>query len=229
MKVASPAYIVAQRVLGESINWTWERVVHFGAIGPQHRRGRRFARFGAHSMIAFPPSVIYGEQRIEIGEGTTIGPLSTLSAGMPVQMHDEGDPIITIGDRCILGKGIGIVAHERVVIGNDVWTGHFVYVTDQNHGYDDVTMPIGTQLWKNEPVEIGSDSWLGHGAVILPGARIGRHVVVAAGAVVSGDVPDFSVVAGVPARVVRRFVEGEGWVRAARDDRPADYSGGNGS
>jgi acetyltransferase-like isoleucine patch superfamily enzyme len=226
VKTGSPTYIVAQRVLGGSINWAWERVVRWGAIGPMHGRGRRFARFGARSMIAFPASVIYGEQRIEIGEGTTIGPLSTLSAGMPAQMHDDGDPIITIGDRCTLGKGIGIVAHERVVFGDDVWTGHFVYVTDQNHGYEDVTMPIGTQLWKNDPVEIGSGSWLGHGAVILPGTRLGRHVVVAAGAVVSGDVPDFSVVAGVPAHVVRRYVDGEGWVRVAPDDYPR---GGNGS
>ena len=58
--------------------------------------------------------------------------------------------------------------------------------------------------------------WLGHGAVVLPGSRIGKHVVVAAGAVVpAGEVPDFSVVAGVPARVVRRYEPGEGWVSVA--------------
>ena len=121
----------------------------------------------------------------------------------------RGDPIITIGDRCTLGKGIGIVGHERIEIGDDIWTGHYVYVTDQNHGYEDLDLPIGTQMWKNEPVSIGSGSWLGHGAIVLPGSRIGRHVVIAAGAVVAGiDVPDYSVVAGVPARVVRRYVGG---------------------
>jgi acetyltransferase-like isoleucine patch superfamily enzyme len=136
-----------------------------------------------------------------------------LSAGFPSQAEHRGDPIITIGDRCMLGKGIGIVGHERIEIGDDIWTGHYVYVTDQNHGYEDLELPIGTQLWKNAPVRIGSGSWLGHGAVVLPGSRIGRHVVVAAGAVVAGlDVPDRSVVAGIPARVVRRFVDGDGWV-----------------
>jgi acetyltransferase-like isoleucine patch superfamily enzyme len=61
-------------------------------------------------------------------------------------------------------------------------------------------------------VSIGSGSWLGHGCVVLPGVHIGEHVAVAAGAVVTSDVPAFSVVAGVPARVVRRYVDGE-WVR----------------
>ena len=98
----------------------------------------------------------------------------------------RGEPIITIGDRCTLGKGIGIVGHERVEIGDDIWTGHYVYVTDQNHGYEDLDLPIGVQMWKNEPVSIGDGSWLGHGAIVLPGSRIGRHVVVAAGAVVAG-------------------------------------------
>ena len=106
-------------------------------------------------MIGFPPTVIFGEGRIEIGAGTTIGPLASISAGMPSQAGLRGDPIITIGERCTLGKGIGIVGHERIEIGDDIWTGHYVYVTDQNHGYEDLDLPIGTQMWKNEPVSIG--------------------------------------------------------------------------
>ncbi len=60
-------------------------------------------------------------------------------------------------------------------------------------------------------MRVGSGSWLGTGAIILPGARIGRNVVVAAGAVVRGEVPDRCVVAGIPARVVREYVPGSGW------------------
>jgi acetyltransferase-like isoleucine patch superfamily enzyme len=192
--------------------------VRVGAIGPRHRRARAFARFGAGSLIAFPPTVIYGEGRIAIGESTTIGPLASISAGMPSEADRRGDPVITIGDGCMLGKGIGIVGHERIAIGDDLWTGHYVYVTDQNHGYEDLDLAIGVQLWKNEPVEIGDGCWLGHGAVVLPGSRLGRHVVVAAGAVVAGiEIPDNCVVAGIPARIVRRYVEGEGWVPLPRD------------
>jgi acetyltransferase-like isoleucine patch superfamily enzyme len=200
-------------VAGDLVQAAWQRAVRYGAIGPRHRRARHFARFGAGSMIAFPPTVIFGEERIEIGEGSTVGPLATLSAGFPSQIGMTGDPVITIGDRCMLGKGIGIVGHERIEIGDDIWTGHYIYVTDQNHGYEDLDVPIGTQLWKNQPVSIGSGSWLGHGAVVLPGTRLGRHVVVAAGAVVAGlEAPDNSVVAGVPARVIKRYVDGEGWI-----------------
>jgi acetyltransferase-like isoleucine patch superfamily enzyme len=192
------------RIVGDAIHAGWNAFARFGAIGPRHRRARSFAAFGNGSMIAFPPTVIFGEGRIAIGEGTTIGPLASLSAGMPVHAAMRGDPIITIGDRCVLGKGIGIVGHERIEIGNDIWTGHYIYITDQNHGYEDLELPIGVQMWKNDPVSIGDGSWLGHGAIVLPGSRIGKHCVVAAGAVVAGlEVPDYSIVAGVPARIVK--------------------------
>jgi acetyltransferase-like isoleucine patch superfamily enzyme len=208
----------AERIAGDVIHAGWRGINRLGAIGPRHRRARAFHTFGDGSMIAFPQSVIFGEGRIALGRDSTVGPFASLSAGMPSQADLRGDPIITIGDRCTLGKGIGIVGHERVEIGNDIWTGHYVYVTDQNHGYEDLDLPIGVQMWKNEPVSIGDGSWLGHGAIVLPGSRIGRHVVVAAGAVVAGlDVPDNSVVAGVPARVVRRYVAGEGWVAVPRE------------
>ena len=80
--------------------------------------------------------------------------------------------------------------------------------------------PIGRQWPTEAPVRIGSGSWLGANAVILPGAQIGEHVVVAAGAVVRGGVPDRCVVAGVPARIVKRWVEGAGWV-TEKDVTPA--------
>jgi acetyltransferase-like isoleucine patch superfamily enzyme len=195
-----------ERLAGDVVHAAWDRILHYGAIGPRHRRARNFAAFGDGSFVAFPPTVIYGEGRIAIGERTTIGPLASISAGMPSQADLRGDHVITIGDRCMLGKGIGIIGHERIDIGDDIWTGHYVYITDQNHGYEDVELPIGVQMWTNEPVTVGAGSWLGHGAVVLPGSRIGKHVVVAAGAIVAGiEVPDFSVVAGVPARVVRRY------------------------
>ena len=70
-------------------------------------------------------------------------------------------------------------------------------------------------MWTNEPVSIGERSWLGHGVIVLPGSRIGKHVVIAGGAVVTaGEVPDYSVVAGVP-HVVRRYEPGAGWVSVA--------------
>jgi acetyltransferase-like isoleucine patch superfamily enzyme len=122
------------------------------------------------------------------------------------------NPVISIGDRCSIGRGSHIVGHLSIDIGDDVWTGPYVYITDQNHGYTDVEVPIARQWPVDAGVRIGSGSWLGAGAVVLPGATVGEHVVVGAGAVVRGDVPDRCVVAGSPARIVRRYDEAEGWV-----------------
>jgi acetyltransferase-like isoleucine patch superfamily enzyme len=122
------------------------------------------------------------------------------------------NPVVTIGDRCLIGKGSGIVGHFSITIGNDVWTGHHVYITDQNHGYEDVTRPISEQSQPERAVSIGNGSWLGHGSIVLPGVTIGEHVVVGANSVVTKDIPSFSVAVGSPARVIRRYVDGDGWV-----------------
>jgi len=142
-----------------------------------------------------------------------IGPQVTLSAGMMPGQECLTESVVRIGDRCLIGKGSGIVGHLSIDIGNDVWTGHHVYITDQNHGYEDVTRPISQQLMPEKAVVIGDGSWLGFGTVVLPGARIGRHVTVGANSVVTGELPDYCVAAGAPAVVIRRHVDGEGWVR----------------
>lgn len=141
-----------------------------------------------------------------------IGPDVTLSAGMVPGQECLSDPVVRIGDRCLIGKGSGIVGHFSIEIGDDVWTGHHVYITDQNHGYDDIDRPISMQSQPERPVSIGSGSWIGHGAVVLPGAQIGRHVVIGANSVVTGEIPDRCVAVGAPARVVRQWVEQQGWL-----------------
>jgi acetyltransferase-like isoleucine patch superfamily enzyme len=196
---------LAKRCASEAVQSAWDLAVELGAIGPKSRRGRRFGRFGDGSVICFPPNALFNEQYIHIGSGTMFGPQMTLSAGMVPGQCMVSDPVITIGDRCLFGKGSGIVGHLHIEIGDDVWTGHHVYITDQNHGYDDLTTPISQQVMPERPVSIGSGSWLGHGTVVLPGATIGRHVVIGANSVVTGSIPDNSVAAGVPAKVLKRL------------------------
>ena len=187
----------------EGLHRVLAQVRRYGAIGPRSRRGRRFGAFGDGSMIAFPPAALMNEHYIHIGASTMIGPHVTLSAGMAPGQRCVTDPVVRIGDRCLIGRGSGVVGHLSIVIEDDVWTGHHVYVTDQNHGYDDPTLPISRQSMPERPVRIGAGSWLGHGTVVLPGADIGRHVVVGANSVVTGALPDHCVAAGNPARVVK--------------------------
>jgi acetyltransferase-like isoleucine patch superfamily enzyme len=190
-------------LVGDLLDAGWRLLCDWATMRPDSARARRFRAFGAGSAICFPVAALFGERYIEVGAGTVLGPYVSLSAGVS-PAHELGDrAVVTIGDRCLIGKGSGIVGHERIEIGDDVFTGHQVYITDANHGYGDPDLPIGRQFAPPQPVRIGSGSWLGHGSIVLPGVTIGRHVVVGAGSVVTGDLPDFAVAVGNPARVVR--------------------------
>jgi acetyltransferase-like isoleucine patch superfamily enzyme len=177
--------------------------------------------------MAFPTGAVYNEAWIEVGDQCMIAELVTLCAGM-APGHDLGpEPVLRLGDRCVIGRGSHIIAHKSIEIGDDVFTGPYVYITDQNHSYADVDVPVGRQWPVNSSVRIGAGTWLGTGAVILPGATIGRNVVVAAGAVVRGAVPDYAVVGGVPAKVLKEYVAGVGWLSpAAGDNSIAPAAGG---
>jgi acetyltransferase-like isoleucine patch superfamily enzyme len=197
-----------------AVRSTWAKVQWWGAIGHHSDAARRFGAFGEGSMIAFPWNTMYGERWMRIGRDTYIGPDATLSVGIHPDQVPVSDPVIVIGDRCLINKGTAIVAHFAIEIGDDVWTGHNCYITDQNHGYKDLTKPIGAQSMPEQPVRIGSGSWLGYGVVVLPGVTIGEHVVVGAGSVVTHDLPDRCVAVGAPARVVSRYDAASGeWER----------------
>jgi len=162
-------------------------------------------------VICWPPNTILNEAHIAIGERTMFGPHVALSVGMVDGQEILHSPVIRIGDRCLIGRGSGIVAHFCIEIGDDVWTGHHVYITDQNHGYEDLSLPISKQSQPERAVRIGNRSWIGHGSVVLPGVTIGHHVVIGANSVVTRDIPDYCVAVGAPARVVRRYIDGRGW------------------
>ena len=196
--------------VGDAVAWCWDRLSVIASVGPKSRRGRRFGAFGEGSIICFPATSLMNERFIEIGENTMIGPYVALSAGMAPGQECLSQPVVRIGDRCLIGRGSGIVGHFSIDIGDDVWTGHHVYITDQNHGYDNVDIPISQQSMPEKPVRIGSGSWLGHGTVVLPGADIGEHVVIGANSVVTGSIPSFSVAVGAPARVVKSMSEADG-------------------
>jgi acetyltransferase-like isoleucine patch superfamily enzyme len=200
-----------RRLLNAAVHRGWEWLVRQGAITPSTPGRFRFARLGEGTCIGFPVGTIFGERWIAIGDHTLIGPNVTLSAGFGPGLDLGPDVIVRIGESCSLGRGNQIVGHQSIEIGNDVFTGPNVYITDQNHNYGDPQTPIGRQWPENNPVVIGDGCWIGTGAIILPGTRLGRNVAVAGGAVVRGEFPDHCVIAGVPAKIVRRYDPAAGW------------------
>ncbi len=111
-----------------------------------------------------------------------------------------------VGD-VLIGNHTRIGIHNTIIgpvtIGNHVNLAQGITVTALNHNFIDTTLRIDEQGISTNPVVIGDDVWIGANAVILPGVTIGRHVVVAAGAVVTKDVPDNCVVGGIPAKVLK--------------------------
>ncbi len=90
-------------------------------------------------------------------------------------------------------------------IGNDVMIAQHVVISALNHGYADVTLPISLQPVTTKPVVIEDEAWIGANAVITAGVRVGKHAVVAAGSVVTKDVLPYSIVAGNPARLIKKY------------------------
>lgn len=112
---------------------------------------------------------------------------------------------VTIGDHTRIGIHNTIIG--PVCIGSHVNLAQGVVVTALNHTFSDPTQRIDQQGVSTQPVIIGDDVWIGANAVILPGVTIGRHCVIAAGAVVTKDVPDNTLVGGVPAKMIKILSE----------------------
>lgn len=113
-----------------------------------------------------------------------------------------------VGD-VIIGDHTRIGLHNTIIgpvdIGNHVNLAQGITVTALNHNFSDTNKRIDEQGVSTNPVTIEDDVWVGANAVILPGVTIGEHCVVAAGAVVTKDVPPHSLVAGVPAKVIKKI------------------------
>jgi len=149
-----------------------------------------------------------GNGSIHIGSNGHI--LSNLCTRLP-------EASIKIGDRCFLGRHTTVLASASITIGDDVMIGGECYITD-NDGHsldwrirrnDVMDRKMGFKDWKHvemAPVKIGNDVWIAPKCIILKGVTIGDAAVIAAGSVVTKDVPARTVVAGNPARVVREIV-----------------------
>lgn len=166
------------------------------------RKRSLFKAFGNGSLLA-PGVKLRTPAYVSIGKNTSIMSHCIIET-CPT---DNCTPHMEIGDNISLGEYSHITCANKVVIGNGVLTGRFVLITDNSHGKltkeEADIAPLIRKIHSNGPVFIGDNVWIGDKATILPNVSIGKGCIIAANAVVTKDVPEFSVVAGVPARIIK--------------------------
>lgn len=133
-------------------------------------------------------------RKVRLGSSANISPDALFSNPERIEIGDR----VRIGSRCHIWAG---PRDGRVVIGDDVLFGPEVMLTAASYNYN-AGSPVTEQAMAEADIIIGNDVWLATRAIVLPGARIGDGAIVAAGAVVKGEVPPMAIVAGAPARIV---------------------------
>ena len=176
-------------------------------------RGRLYSSFitysfqaiGKYSFIRYRMRLLKGAQYITIGNNSHIGVQAELTAWDKFGC-DIFTPSIKIGDNVSIGSYCHITAINSIVIGNGVLTGRWVTITDNSHGDTDSdslnTSPVKRPLKSKGPVIIEDNVWIGDKATILPGVTIGKGSVIGTNAVVTKDVPPYSIAVGNPIRII---------------------------
>ena len=175
----------------------FRRVVLRGRMTRPYWR-RRFMRFGDGSIL-HRPDWIYGPHKISIGNGVVIMKSIWLSAEKVAWAR--ADPVISIGNGVAIRPYCTISGSESVVIEDDVVVAAFSTIIDSDHVHGG-----GNIVWGGRsavsPIHIGRGTWIGERVAVLRGTTIGQFCTIGANSVVRGEIPDYSVAVGAPARVV---------------------------
>jgi len=172
---------------------TWDRTPE-DIAAPEHRA--RKARLAEIAGAEFADSAYVAEDarifttHLKLGAQSWIAGHALVRGDVEFGAHTTVNAYACISGKVRCGDGVRIASHVSIV--------------GFNHGFDDPSVPIHTQKHETLGIVIENDVWIGANAVVLDGVRVGRGAVIAAGAVVSKDVPEMAIVAGVPAKVVRR-------------------------
>ncbi|HHB77722.1 MAG TPA: acyltransferase [Saprospiraceae bacterium] len=153
-----------------------------------HKRGKNsvFSRKARKDLFPFSP--------FELGANSFVEDFAVINNAI--------GPVI-IGERTLVG--ISSVIIGPVVLGNDILIAQNCVITGQNHNYADINLPITKQKDIVKETKIEDQAWIGANCVVVPGVTVGKHAVVAAGSVVTKDVPPFSIVGGNPAKLIRQY------------------------
>jgi acetyltransferase-like isoleucine patch superfamily enzyme len=143
------------------------------------------------------------EGRLQIGEGTLLEPGCWLTLAPEAR--------IVIGEGCFLNRNTMLAALDRIEVGDHTMFANGCFVGDAEHRFDDPDTPVTRQGFTSDgPVRIGSNCWFGVNCAITSGVEIGDRCVVGANSVITDDIPEGTIAAGAPARVLRKIE----WKRA---------------
>ncbi len=160
----------------------------------------RFARFGDGSIL-HRPDWVYGPQKIEIGDRVVM--MKSIWLAVERVAWERPGAVLCVGDGVAIRPYCTISAAESIVIEEDVVLSAFSTVIDSDHvhGGRNDNIVWGGRL-ETSPVRIGRGTWIGERVAILRGTNIGRFCTIGANSVVRGEIPDYSIAVGAPARVV---------------------------
>jgi len=178
-----------------------QRRIGFVFMAPQvNLRNAALIRFG-RGVTLERGVIIDGLSRdgIEFGDNVMIGPYSVVRAGMLSNLGAG----VRMGKNSAMDSYSCIGAAGPVTIGENVIMGQHIAFHAENHNYERVDIPIKHQGTRRKGIVIEDDCWVGSNTTFLDGAHVGRGCVIAAGSLVRGEIPPYSIVVGAPARVLR--------------------------
>lgn len=196
-------------------NSRFKRWVHYLLIPRNQARPRRWVSWvinpwvhkrGAGVRVCHSARLdVLPFRRFELGQRSTVEDYCIVNNGV-------GD--VLVGEYSRLG--IGSVIIGPVTIGSQVIIAQHVVISGLNHGYQAIDLPIRQQPVTALPILIDDECWIGANAVITAGVQIGKHAIVAAGSIVTRDVPAYTVVAGNPAKVLKQYDHAcQSWVKVS--------------
>ena len=156
----------------------------------------KFEKIGYLSYIGKPISIL-NAKKISIGKKVRIYPHARM------EVHGNGS--ILIGNNVSIGQGLHLTAGSCLAIGENTTISSNVLITDIDHDYEEIDVHIMDQRLKIKNTIIGENCFIGSGAKILPGTKLGKQVIVGCNSVVKGEFPDYCVIAGIPAKIIKKY------------------------